>query len=72
MPPDTTHHDNYMRLFWEHHKAEMEQLISIRERLDKVEMKLGQPRLRGLFGTFGMASESRKAIIVRSALTSLC
>ena len=30
-----------MRLFWEHHEAEMEQLIGMREWIDKLEKKVG-------------------------------
>jgi hypothetical protein len=39
--PKGMHHDTYMRLFWEHHEAEMEQLASIREWLDKLQKKVG-------------------------------
>ena len=39
--PKGMHHDTYMRLFWEHHEAEMEQLASMREWLDKLQQKLG-------------------------------
>src|ERR687898_592318 len=35
------HHDTYMRMFWEHHEAEKEQLIGMREWLDKFEKKVG-------------------------------
>jgi hypothetical protein len=35
------HHDTYMRLFWEHHEAEMEQLAGLRAWLDKFEKKVG-------------------------------
>ncbi len=35
------HHDTYMKLFWEHHEAEMEQLVGMREWLDKMERKVG-------------------------------
>jgi hypothetical protein len=35
--PKGMHHETYMRLFWEHHEAEMEQLVEMREWLDKVE-----------------------------------
>jgi hypothetical protein len=35
------HHDTYMRLSWEHHEAEMEQLVGMREWLDKLEKKVG-------------------------------
>jgi hypothetical protein len=31
------HHETYMRMFWEHHEAEMEQLVGMREWLDKME-----------------------------------
>ena len=30
-----------MRLFWEHHEAEMEQLVGMREWIDKLEKKVG-------------------------------
>ena len=39
--PRGMHHDTYMRLFWEHHEAEMEQLAGMREWLDKLERKIG-------------------------------
>jgi hypothetical protein len=39
--PKGMHHDTYMRLFWEHHEAEMEQLAGMREWLDKVQKKVG-------------------------------
>ena len=35
------HHDTYMRLFWEHHEAEMKQLAEMREWLDRFEEKVG-------------------------------
>jgi hypothetical protein len=35
--PKGMHHKTYVRMFWEHHEAEMEQLILMRERLDKLE-----------------------------------
>jgi hypothetical protein len=35
------HHDTYMRMFWEHHEAEMEQLEGMREWLDRLEKKVG-------------------------------
>jgi hypothetical protein len=38
--PKGMHHDTYMRLFWEHHEAEMEQLAGMREWLDKVQKNL--------------------------------
>ena len=38
--PKGMHHDTYMRLFWEHHEAEMEQLIGMSEWLDKTEKKV--------------------------------
>jgi hypothetical protein len=39
--PNGMHHDTYLRLFWEHHEAEMEQLIGMREWLGRVEKKVG-------------------------------
>jgi hypothetical protein len=39
--PKGMHHDTYMRLFWEHHEAEMEQLAGMREWLDKLEKEVG-------------------------------
>jgi len=39
--PKGMHHDTYMRMFWEHHEAEMEQLTGMREWLDKMEKKVG-------------------------------
>jgi hypothetical protein len=39
--PKGMHHVTYERLFWEHHEAEMEQLIAMREWLDKLEKKAG-------------------------------
>jgi hypothetical protein len=39
--PKGMHHDIYMRLFWEHHEAEMEQLTRMREWLDRLEKKVG-------------------------------
>jgi hypothetical protein len=39
--PKGMHHDTYMRLFWEHHEAEMEQLIGMRAWLDKLEKQVG-------------------------------
>jgi hypothetical protein len=39
--PKGMHHDTYMRLFWDHYEAEMEQLIGMREWLDKVEKEVG-------------------------------
>jgi hypothetical protein len=39
--PKELHHKTYMRLFWEHHEAEMEQLTGMREWLDKFEKKVG-------------------------------
>jgi hypothetical protein len=29
-----------MRLFWEHHEAEMQHLVGMRERLDKLEKRV--------------------------------
>jgi hypothetical protein len=39
----------------------MEQLIGVREWLDKLEEKVGLPRLRGLFGSFGDIRWKHKA-----------
>ena len=39
--PKGMHHDTYMRLFWEHHEAEMEQLAGMREWLDKLKRQVG-------------------------------
>ena len=39
--PKGMHWSTYDRLFWEHHEAEMEQLIGMREWLDKFEKKVG-------------------------------
>jgi hypothetical protein len=39
--PNGMHHDSYMRLFWEHHRAEMEQLAGMREWLDTFQRQLG-------------------------------
>ncbi len=39
--PKGMHHDTYMRLWWEHHEAEMEQLAGMRAWLDKLEKKTG-------------------------------
>ena len=38
--PKGMHHDTYMRLFWEHHEAEMEHLAGIREWLNELGMEL--------------------------------
>ncbi len=38
--PKGMHWSTYERLWWEHHEAEMEQLIGMREWLDKMERKL--------------------------------
>jgi hypothetical protein len=38
--PKGMHHHTYMRLFWEHHEAEMKQLVDMRESLDKIEGNL--------------------------------
>jgi hypothetical protein len=38
--PKGMHHDTYMRLFWEHHEAEMQHLVGMRERLDKLEKRV--------------------------------
>jgi hypothetical protein len=39
--PKGMHLNTYMRMFWEHHEAEMEQLAGMREWLDKMEKKVG-------------------------------
>jgi hypothetical protein len=39
--PKGMHHDSYMRLFWDYHEAEMEQMVGMREWLDKLQQKLG-------------------------------
>jgi hypothetical protein len=39
--PKGMHDDTYMRLLWEHHEAEMEQLVGMSEWLDKLEKKVG-------------------------------
>ena len=39
--PKGMHYDTYMRLFWEHHEAEREQLAGMREWLGKFEKKVG-------------------------------
>jgi hypothetical protein len=39
--PKGMHHDTYLRLFWEHHEAEIEQLASMREWLDNLQKKVG-------------------------------
>ncbi len=39
--PKGMHHDTYMRLFWEYHEAQMEELAVIRERLDKLKKRVG-------------------------------
>jgi hypothetical protein len=38
--PKVMHLKTYMRMFWEHHEAEMEQLIAMREWLETMERKL--------------------------------
>jgi hypothetical protein len=38
--PKGMHHDTHMRLFWEHHEAEMQHLVGMRERLDKLEKRV--------------------------------
>ena len=38
--PKGMHHETYMRMFWEHHEAEMEQLAGMREWLDKLQQQL--------------------------------
>jgi len=39
--PQGMHRETYMRMFWEHHEAEMEQLAGMREWLDRLEKKVG-------------------------------
>ena len=39
--PKGMHLDTYMRLFWEHQEAEMEQLAGMRKWLDKLERRVG-------------------------------
>jgi hypothetical protein len=39
--PMGMHHDTYMRLWWEHNRAEEERLASMREWLDKLERQVG-------------------------------
>jgi hypothetical protein len=39
--PKTMHWNTYARLWWKHHEAEMEQLASMREGLEKFEKKVG-------------------------------
>jgi hypothetical protein len=39
--PKGMHWKTYERLWWEHHEAEMEQLIGMREWLDKLEKEVG-------------------------------
>ncbi|MDP9477005.1 MAG: hypothetical protein M3R38_15190 [Actinomycetota bacterium] len=39
--PKGMQHDTYMRLWWEHHEAEMEQLAGMRAWLEKLEKKTG-------------------------------
>jgi hypothetical protein len=38
--PKGMHHDTYMKLFWEHHEAEMKHLAGMREWLDKLERRV--------------------------------
>jgi len=40
--PKGMHHDTYMRLFWEHHEAEMEHLAGMQERLVNMREGLGK------------------------------
>ena len=39
--PKGMHWKTYERLFWKHHEAEMEQLVGMRECLDRFEKKIG-------------------------------
>jgi hypothetical protein len=38
--PKGMHHDTYMRLFREHHEAEMEHLVGVREWLDEFQQQI--------------------------------
>jgi hypothetical protein len=38
--PKGMHHDTYVRLFWEHHEAEIEHLAGAREWLDKLQKQM--------------------------------
>lgn len=38
--PKGMHHDTYLRLFLEHHEAEMEHLAGMREELDKLQEQM--------------------------------
>jgi len=38
--PKGMHHETYMRLFWKHPEAEMEELVGMREWLDKLQQQL--------------------------------
>jgi len=38
--PKGMHHDTYMRLFWEHHEAEWEHLVGLREWADKLQKEI--------------------------------
>jgi hypothetical protein len=39
--PKGMHHDTYIKLFWQHHEAEMEHLAGMRESLDKLKAQIG-------------------------------
>ncbi len=41
------HHETYMRLYWEHHEAQIEQLDGMRERLDNMWESLDKLEKRG-------------------------
>ena len=38
--PKGMHHETYMGLFWEHHEAEREYLVGMREYLDKLQQQI--------------------------------
>jgi hypothetical protein len=38
--PKGMHQETYMRMFWEHHEAEMEQMVGMREWLDELQQQL--------------------------------
>ncbi len=39
--PMGMHHYTYARMFWEHHEAEWEHLVGVREWLDKLQKQVG-------------------------------
>ena len=38
--PKGMHLDTYIRLFWEHHEAEMEHLVGVRKCLDELQKRI--------------------------------